>query len=505
MQGLDDNVNLVLARECMEKVEELKKINVEKERELLAEVAHADAAESLEWKASMVLDQLKAVAHEVLLARHAELLSSESEDSEVEVRRELSHIVERLNFDHAQATDGPKPLDLSSGSSQQSQQRLSISPGNSPRSAGRRASMTVPSSSSFRDEKAQEEVNRSRRKTMTKGAAVLAGIMAIGGMSSSAQADSKGGARRSSMISPSASIRDAPVTEGSFRDVPGAKDPSRDAENQEKVTRARRKTMTRGAQELASIMAKVGDTADGDPDAYLDARRSSLALPGSSSSFAGVKQDLVTRARRKTLTRGAEALADVRSKLLSETVDDPDADPSPRRSSLALPGSSSFAGVKQDLVTRARRKTVTRGADALADVKSKLLNELVDDPDADPSPRRSSLALPGSSSSSFAGEKQDLVTRARRKTVTRGADALADVKSKLLSETVDDPDADPSPRRSSLALPGSSSSFAGLVTRARRKTLTRGAKAFADIVAKVGEAVGDDPDPDPDIPAMNGA
>ena len=73
MEGLDDNVNVVLAKDYMIKVEELKKTNADKGFQLFQRVKDAESAEALQWKVAMTFDEVKVLTQTVLKDRADEL------------------------------------------------------------------------------------------------------------------------------------------------------------------------------------------------------------------------------------------------------------------------------------------------------------------------------------------------------------------------------------------------------------------------------------------------
>ena len=127
MEGLDDNVNLVLAKDYMAKVEELKKSNAAQELDLLEQVKAAEVAEALQWKVSMTLDEMKVLVRKLLKDRADELLSSESEESEPPVEKQISHLMGTINFSRQGSKVAAEDQDLERSGSNSTPRRASAS------------------------------------------------------------------------------------------------------------------------------------------------------------------------------------------------------------------------------------------------------------------------------------------------------------------------------------------------------------------------------------------
>lgn len=348
MEGLDDNVNVVLAKDYMIKVEELKKTNAEKGFQLFEQVKDAESAEALQWKVAMTFDEVKVLTKMVLKDRADELSSSESEaslGSEPKMEQQISQMMGQVNFSRAgnkvaavsaqeaeSATPDRTPSSRSFGfqdQSGQSARRASASSASRPGFVrpARRSSVALATLGQ------SDQSPAARRQSLALGATgseSLRPVSSVSGTGTSLMPSGSlipsGSLKPSGSLTPSGSL----IPSGSLKPS-GSLAPSssfRDKEQEER-TKARRQTMLKGAGVLAALLAKAGQTADEvqteDPPT---SGKAPLQLP-------------IGARRRKTATRSDHAFAEIvaKAKATSHREDSPSPKPSasmprmPRRAS----------------------------------------------------------------------------------------------------------------------------------------------------------------------------
>lgn len=344
MEGLDDNVNVVLAKDYMIKVEELKKTNAEKGFQLFEQVKDAESAEALQWKVAMTFDEVKVLTKMVLKDRADELSSSESEaslGSEPKMEQQISQMMGQVNFSRGgskvaavsaqeaeSATPHRTPSSRSFGfqdQSGQSARRASASSASRPGFVrpARRSSVALATLGQ------SDQSPAARRQSLALGATgsesprcVSSGtsLMPSGSLIPSGSLKPSGSLTPSGSLIPSGSLKPSGslAPSSSFRD-----------KEQEERTKARRQTMLKGAGVLAALLAKAEQTADEvqteDPPT---SGKAPLQLP-------------IGARRRKTATRSDHAFAEIvaKARATSQREDSPSPKPSasmprmPRRAS----------------------------------------------------------------------------------------------------------------------------------------------------------------------------
>eukprot|EP00435_Cladocopium_sp_Y103_P052608 s1541_g16.t1 len=315
MEGLDDNVNVVLAKDYMTKVEELKKTNAEKGFQLFEQVKDAESAEALQWKVAMTFDEVKVLTKMVLKDRADELLSSSESEaslaSEPKMEQQISQMMGQLNFSRAgskvQGADSATPQRTPSSKSFGFQDQSGQSARRASASSSSRPGFVRParrSSVALATLGQSDQSPAARRQSLALGAtgsesprpaSSVSGtsFMPSGSLIPSGSLKPSGSLAPSGSLIPSASLKPS----GSLAPSSSLRD-----KEQEVWTKARRQTMLKGAGVLAALLAKAEQTADEvqteDPPT---SGKAPLQLP-------------IGARRRKTVTRSDHAFAEIVAK-----------------------------------------------------------------------------------------------------------------------------------------------------------------------------------------------
>ena len=337
MEGLDDNVNVVLAKDYMTKVEELKKTNAEKGFQLFEQVKDAESAEALQWKVAMTFDEVKVLTKMVLKDRGDELCSSESEaslGSEPRMEQQISQMMGQVDFSRAgskvaaisaqeaeSATPQRTPSSKSFGFQDQGGQSVRRASASSASRPGfvrpaRRSSVALATSGQ------SDQSPAARRQSLALGATGSESLRPVSSVSGTSLMPSgslipSGSLKPSGSLAPSGSL----IPSGSLKPS-GSLAPSssfRDKEQEER-TKARRQTMLKGAGVLAALLAKAEQTADEvQAEEPPTSAKAPLQLP-------------IGARRRKTVARSDHAFAEIVAKAKAAAGPQREDSPSPKPS-----------------------------------------------------------------------------------------------------------------------------------------------------------------------------